>query len=284
MAHWQTYMLDKDPAQHSVVGNLLVTTGFYSPQLNNWRDIFVLLPPSYLRGDKRYPVLYMQDGQNLFDWASSYSGEWEVDETMVALERVLRLECIVVGVANGGMDRVHEYAPFIDPDYGGGRGDQYLDFLIDTLKPCIDSEFRTRSERAATGIVGSSMGGLISIYGYMSRPEIFGMCASMSGAYWFADKAILTYVGQTEPPPPGRVYLDSGTGEKYEPPGSTLRGLARCFCDDVQAVHAALITQGYQDETDVRYVQEIEGVHSETVWARRLPLALRFLMRDFIGG
>jgi predicted alpha/beta superfamily hydrolase len=280
MADWYPYLSGKDPVQHSVVGDLRLTTGFYSPQLKNWRDIYIWLPPSYFTSERRYPVFYMQDGQNLFDRAASYSGEWEVDETLLALERVMRLECIVVGIPNAGADRIHEYSPFVDPDYGGGRGDPYLDFLIDTVKPCIDNEFRTQPERATTGIGGSSMGGLISIYGYMRRPDVFGMCISMSGAYWFADKAILTYVGTNEPPAPGRVYLDSGTGEKYEPPGSMFRGLARCFCDDVQAVHAALMAHGYENERDVRYVQEIDGVHSETVWARRFPLALRFVMGD----
>jgi predicted alpha/beta superfamily hydrolase len=279
MVQWHGYMQDKDPAQHSVVGSLLVTHWIYSPQLNNHRDLFVLLPPMYeSEPDKRFPVLYMQDGQNLFDRATSYAGEWEIDETMLALERVLRTEAIVVGIPNAGADRVNEYAPFVDPDYGGGHGDQYLDFLIETVKPIIDADFRTLPDRDHTGIVGSSMGGLISIYGYWTRPETFGICASMSGAYWFANKAIVQFAAERDAPKPGRVYLDSGTGEKYEPPGSVLRGLARCFCDDVQAVQASLIDKGYRDGVDVRYVQEINGMHSEAVWARRMPLALRFLL------
>lgn len=281
MVDWQPYLQDKDPFHHSVVGDLRITPWIYSPQLNNHRDLFVHLPPSYQQGEQRYPVLYMQDGQNLFDRAISYSGEWEVDETMLALERVLRMEAIIVGIPNAGADRINEYSPFIDPEYGGGRGDAYLDFLVHTVKPIIDADFRTLPHRAATGIGGSSMGGLISIYGYLTHPDTFGICASMSGAYWFADKAIIDFTARNEPPPPGRVYLDSGTGEKTEPEGSTLRGLARCFCDDVQAVQAILVGKGYRDDDDIKYVQEINGLHSETVWARRLPLALRFLMRDF---
>lgn len=280
MVDWHGYLDGKDPFQHTVTGNLIVTRWIYSPQLNNHRDILVHLPPSYNLSDKRYPVLYMQDGQNLFDRATSYSGEWEVDETMIALERVMRMEAIIVGIPNMGADRIHEYSPFVDPAYGGGRGDAYLDFLTQTVKPIIDADFRTLPERDTTGIVGSSMGGLISIYGYLTRSDVFGICASMSGAYWFADKAIIDFAARNEPPPPGKVYLDSGTGEKTEPPGSTLGGLARCFCDDVQAVQAILVGKGYEDGVDIKYVQEINGMHSEAVWARRLPLALRFLMGD----
>jgi predicted alpha/beta superfamily hydrolase len=278
MTDWHDYLWGQNPAEHSVTGRLRVARDVYSRHLRNRRDILVYLPPSYGQTARRYPVIYMQDGQNLFDRATSFAGEWEADETMDTLAREAGLEAILVGVPNAGADRVHEYAPFTDPDYGGGRADRYLNFLVGTVKPMIDRDFLTLPDRANTGILGSSMGALISLYGYFARPEVFGMCGAMSGAFWFANKAILRYVADVKAPPPGRVYLDSGTGEKTEPQGSTLRGLARCFCDDVQAVAGTLVEKGYQIEQDVMYVQEIGGMHSEAVWARRLPGALRFLL------
>jgi predicted alpha/beta superfamily hydrolase len=273
---WRDYFDDIDPFGHTVTGKLRVLPGLYSPQLGNQRDILVHLPPSHCEiPGKRYPVIYAQDGQNLFDRATSFIGEWEADETMQALERVLRLEAIIVGIPNAGFDRLNEYSPFRDDEYGGGRGDAYLDFVVNTVKPIIDRDFLTQPGRATTGILGSSMGGLISLYGFLKRNDVFGFCASMSPAYWFADKAILNYV-QNASPRPGRIYLDSGTGEKSSP--GPLGGIARCFCDDVQLVRDLLIEKGFRLDADVWYVQEINGVHSEATWARRLPLALRFLL------
>jgi predicted alpha/beta superfamily hydrolase len=278
MAEWHDYLWGQNPAEHSITGRLRVTRNVYSRHLRNRRDILVHLPPSYGQTARRYPVIYMQDGQNLFDRATSFAGEWEADETMDRLARETGLEAILVGVPNAGADRINEYSPFVDPEYGGGRADRYLNFLISTVKPMIDRDFLTLPDRANTGIFGSSMGALISLYAYLSRPDVFGCCGAMSGAFWFANKAILQYVKEADVPPPGRVYLDSGTGEKAEPPGSTLRGLARCFCDDVQAVAGTLVEKGYRPDIDVRYVQEIDGMHSEAVWARRLPGALQFLL------
>lgn len=258
---------------HSVVGKLRLLPALRAPQLNAFRDLLVYLPPSY-DGHHAYPVLYMQDGQNLFDRATSYSGEWEVDETMEMLAREDGIEAIVVGIPNGGMERLNEYSPFVDAEMGGGKGDAYLNWVVETVKPLIDASFNTLPDRDHTAIIGSSMGGLISLYGFLRHPDVFGLCASMSGAYWFAEKAIIQYTAEANVPV-GRIYLDSGTGEKSSP--GPLGRIARCFCDDVQMVQALLIEKGFEDTRDVWYVQEVGGIHSEAVWARRLPWALRFL-------
>ena len=142
MHTWYNYVAQR--TTHTVVGDLKVADNIYSPQLHNRRRLFVYLPPSYaVEADRRYPVLYMQDGQNLFDESLSYAGEWQVDETMEALSRE-GIEAIVVGVPNAGARRIDEYSPFKDRRlHKGGRGDWYNAFMANTLKPLIDREFRT---------------------------------------------------------------------------------------------------------------------------------------------
>ena len=155
------------PAPLEILPNL------YSPQLDNRRDVLVHLPPSYQQSDRTYPVLYMHDGQNLFDPATSYAGDWRLGKVMAAAARQ-GVEAIVVGIPNMGPQRLAEYSPFVDPVAGGGAGDRYLDFLVETVKPAIDRRFRSRPERAHTGIAGSSMGGLLSLYGFFRRASTFG--------------------------------------------------------------------------------------------------------------
>src|SRR5690348_4734548 len=122
---------------HTVVGTLKIYLGLWSPQLQNRRDILVYLPPSYSTGQRRYPVVYMHDGQNLFDDATSFVGEWKVDETMETLSKE-GIEAIVVGIPNQGEQRLDEYSPFRDRLRHGGRGDAYLSFVVRTVKPLID--------------------------------------------------------------------------------------------------------------------------------------------------
>ena len=123
----------------------------HSPELANRRDVLVALPPSYGAGERSYPVVYMQDGQNLFDPATSYAGDWGLRDTLAA-QAASGVEAIVVGVPNMGGDRNDEYAPFSDARHGGGRGDAYVRFLVRTLKPLVDRTFRTRPERAMTSV------------------------------------------------------------------------------------------------------------------------------------
>ncbi|MEO6039149.1 MAG: alpha/beta hydrolase-fold protein, partial [Saprospiraceae bacterium] len=121
----------------------IMDTDFYIPQLNRSRRIWLYLPPDYASTTKKYPVLYMQDAQNLFDASTSFSGEWEVDESLNDLHAQGDYGCIVVGIDNGGSHRLDEYSPWVNPDYGGGEGDEYLEFMVNTLKPYIDANYRT---------------------------------------------------------------------------------------------------------------------------------------------
>jgi predicted alpha/beta superfamily hydrolase len=261
----------KDYPGESVVGTLKVLEDVVSPQLSNRRDLLVLLPPSWPEAGRRWPVVYMQDGQNLFDAATSFAGEWGVGETMQALSTE-SVEAIVVGIPNTGKHRLDEYSPFPDPGHGGGKGDAYLDFLVSTVKPLVDAEFPTDPAREATGILGSSMGGLISLHAFFSRSETFGFCGAMSPAFWFAKGAILDAVRRA-PRAPGRIYLDTGTRELGR---ARFWRLARR--SSVSEMYAILRHKGYVEGVDLRYVEEKDGEHNEAAWRRRLPGALRFLL------
>ena len=277
---WQNYV-DQRTA-HTVVGDLKVLDNLYSPQLHIHRKLYVYLPPSYARCERDYPVIYMQDGQNLFDESLSYAGEWQVDETMELLSQE-RIEAIVVGIPNAGVRRIDEYSPFVDRRlHKGGRGDRYVAFVANTVKPLIDRDFRTLPEREHTGILGSSMGGLISLYALFCRPEIFGFAGVMSPSLWFAQEAIFPYVQQASFKP-GRVYLDAGTHE-----GSDTRALhsgphkyTSRYLSAVRRMRDRLDQKGYRPAQGLCYHEEEEAIHNEAAWARRLPDALRFLLTGY---
>lgn len=277
MADWLDYTADRD--EHTVVGRLRMTKDVHSPQLDNERDIYVWLPPSYdPRAAKRYPVVYMHDGQNLFDAHLSFSGEWQVDETMTALAED-GIAAIVVGVPNNA-DRITEYNPFNDAYLGQGRGDDYLDFIVQTVKPLIDADFQTLPDRDHTALVGSSMGGLISMYGFFRQSAVFGLCGAMSPAYWFGGNALISFV-EDAPYIPGKIYMDIGTNEgvaaKRFPRhlGITQKRMSRFYVTSVQQIRRQLLNKGY---TDMLYVEDDGAPHNESAWARRLPEALRYLL------
>ncbi|HSH02143.1 MAG TPA: alpha/beta hydrolase-fold protein [Anaerolineae bacterium] len=263
---------------HTVVGNMKASPRFWSPQLENHRDLLVYLPPSYKHSDKRYPVIYMHDGQNLFDAATSFSGEWQVDETMEMLARE-GVEAIVVGIPNAGRDRLDEYSPFHDKRIGaGGKGKKYIEFITETIKPHIDKSFRTNPERDATGILGSSMGGLISLYAFFAFPKTFGFTGVMSPSLWFADGEILKFIDKTSYNQ-GRIYLDAGSREMG---GSRIdtrrRANSRRYYARVRRLHRKLYKKGYFPRRQLLYVEQKWAHHTEAAWAYRLPDALRFLI------
>ncbi|HEU5097965.1 MAG TPA: alpha/beta hydrolase-fold protein [Roseiflexaceae bacterium] len=277
---WHRYA--EHPWGHTVVGDVRTLESIYSPELRNRRKLYVYLPPSYAHKDRRYPVIYMQDGQNLFDQALSYAGEWQVDETMEALSQE-GIEAIVVGVPNAGIHRIDEYSPFKDQRLRkGGRGDWYVAFLANTVKPLIDRDFRTLPEREHTGVLGSSMGGLISLYAFFCRPEVFGFAGAMSPSLWFAQEAILPYVRQAEARP-GQIHLDLGTHEGSDTrvlPGPPPRYTSR-YLSAAHRMRDLLARKGYRLGQELNYHEEEEATHNEAAWARRLPDALRFLLARY---
>ncbi len=240
----------------------------YSPELDNERDLLVSLPGGYPAPDRLYPVLYMHDGQNLFDPATSFSGSWNVDVAMAAVS-LDGLDAIVVGIPNMGRDRLAEYSPFEHPQLGAGRGDLYLDFLINTVKPLIDERYSTAKDREHTGIVGSSMGGLISLYAFFRHPEVFGFAGVMSPSLWITERATFSFV-EDAPFSPGKLYLDVGDREGAHHVAKALR------------LKDLLEEKGYREGRDLMWVEEEIGGHHESAWARRFRDALPFLLPNVI--
>ena len=245
-------------------GELDVIPNVYSPQLDNARDIMVYRPASYKGGTGRYPVIYMHDGQNLFDPETAFAGEWGVDRAIAHAPRKAR-RALIVAIPNRGAERLDEYSPFIDPQRGGGRGEAYLEFVINTIKPMIDDRYRTLSDVEHTGMVGSSMGALLSLYAFFSMPAQFGFIGALSPALWFAHGAIFEWV-RAAPFVPGRIYLDVGTRE-----GPRTLHHAR-------EMRELLETKGYKRGRDLKWVEEIGGMHNEAAWGRRFKKALPFLL------
>jgi predicted alpha/beta superfamily hydrolase len=252
----------------------------WSPELRNRRDVDVYLPDSYASGI-RYPVVYLQDGQNLTDPATAFAGTWDLVATIDRLSW-RGIDAIYVGVHHAGRDRLAEYSPFPDPRHGGGRANAYLAFLIDTLKPRIDRVFHTRRDRDATTILGSSMGGLVSLYAYFREPSTFGRAGALSPAIWFGQHRVLDFIADARSPR-GRVYVDVGTGEG----AGTVR--------DTRRLGRLLVRKGFRRERRTssptarrprpsderalfRYVEDAGARHTEAAWASRLEGALAFLL------
>ena len=267
MTQWLDYADAYGPT-HTVSGTVKVLRQVASPQLDNRRDLLVYLPPAW-EGGGDFPVVYMHDGQNLFDRSTSYAGEWEVDKRLDAAAGE-GLEVIVVGIPNMGAARLDEYSPFPDPKHGGGRGDAYLDFLVETVKPLVERDFPVRHGVANTGIAGSSMGGLISLHGFFQRPETFGFACAMSPSLWFGGRAIFEQVAALEAPH-GRLYIDIGTREN---PAAVA---------DARRLLDKLVRHGYRRGRDLRFVLDRDGRHHEEDWGKRLRIALEFLLLRHSG-
>ena len=248
-----------------VVGTLQVLGPIPSESLGGSRPVYVWLPSSYeSQPDRRYPVIYMQDGQNLFTDALAFGQEWQVDEHLERLG-ALGLETIVVGIPNGEAARLDEYSPFTDAEGRGGRGDAYVRFVVEDVMPAVARHYRVLGTRETTGILGSSMGALISLYAFFRHPDRFGFVGAMSPSIWFADAAILQ-CARDATLDGGRIYLDIGTEE-----GET-------HVAHVHELHRILLEKGYRQGESLFYVEEDHAQHTEAAWAHRLRTALYFLL------
>jgi glycosidase/predicted alpha/beta superfamily hydrolase len=248
----------------------ILNPDFPIPQLGRTRRVWLYLPPDYATSHKRYPVLYMHDGQNLFDASTSFAGEWGVDETLDSLQARAGGGAIVVGIDNGQQRRVDEYTPWPNPQHGGGEGDAYVDFLVKTLKPYIDRHYRTRPDRLHTGVAGSSMGGLISLYAALKYPDVFGRVGVFSPAFWFSP-SIYAYARRARPRPGTRIYMVTG-GQEGETPELYVRGH--------QEMVDTLSAAGFTVRAEVQAAVRSDGMHSEWFWRREFPMAYQWLFRD----
>jgi|SRR5690554_1206405 len=240
-----------------IVGEVKYHKNFYSGYLDNKRDIIIWFPPSYKENSrKRYPVLYMHDGQNIMDPKTSFAGvDWRVDETVTSLikEKTIK-EIIVVGIYNT-KDRMEEYSNSI-------KGNKYIQFIIDELKPFIDANYRTLSSRENTAVMGSSMGGLISFYLVWNFPDVFSKAGCLSSSFYFDDEHAIKMVKNYSGPKKNiKIYLDHGE--------DGIIGNQRMFC--------ALTKKGFMIGKDIDYYYAPGAVHNEEAWAERLERPLRFL-------
>ena len=266
---------------HPPDGQLRRHEAFHSQFLEHDRDIVVWLPPGYDRSHAgsdggsddgsdggSYPVMYMHDGQNLFepDTAFQKGEHWRVGETASALTLAGAIEpVIVVGIYNTGDYRKDEYTPTRDARLGGGEAADYGRMIVEELKPMIDRTYRTRSDPDSTGIGGSSLGGLVSLYLAFTNPQVFHRVAALSPSVWWNWRAILTIVRQSRSKPPLKIWLDMGTAEGK-------RGL-----DDARLLKAALVGLGFSTGVDLHYAEYEGATHSETAWAERVGPMLKWL-------
>lgn len=236
------------------------TQTIFSPELNAEKTIWIYLPKSYdAKPRKKYPVLYMHDGQNLFDESLATYGCWNIMQTA----NELQLECIIIGIAHGNEKRINELTPYKHEKYGGGNGDLYLDFLVKTLKPTIDSKFRTLKDTSNTLIMGSSLGGLISLYAGLKFSDVFGKIGVFSPSLWFSEE-IYRY-----------AEIQASKNQKYY-----------FMCGDKESEHMVsqmqrmtqILSQKNKPKMLLSKVVE-KGEHNEKLWAKEFGEAIQWLLK-----
>ena len=250
--------------RHTVSRNVrILDSAFLMPQLTRTRRIWLYLPPGYKTSKKRYPVMYMQDGQNIFDEYTAAFGEWGVDECVDSMIAKGRAACIIVGIDNGP-NRMTEYNPDEFRDFGKGEGDQYVDFLAQTLKPYIDKHYRTLPSKLNTIVAGSSMGGLIAYYAMLKYPAVFGKGGIFSPAFWTADKIKDLTVNEGKNVK-GKLffYMGKEEGENY--------------VADMKDVTDEL---GKHSPALIYAVVDPVGLHNENAWRKWFPEFYAWIMAD----
>lgn len=261
---------------HSLTGEIRIHKAVVSKLLQSERDIVVYLPPGYTKQkNKRYSVLYLHDGQNLFDGATSFipGKEWRIDETAQALISSGKIEpLIIVGIYNAGKERINEYTPVADARRKmGGKADVYGQMLVEELKPFIDSQYRTLKDAGHTGLGGSSLGGLVTLYLGLKYPNVFSKLAVVSPSVWFADKQIVSYVAGLKSKPRVRIWMDMGTKEGRTP------AEAQRAVVDARLLRDTLIKKGWRSGRDLKYFEAEGAEHNESAWAARVEPILSFL-------
>ncbi len=261
---WRDNFQEKPKISTATRNVHIVDTAFLIPGLNRTRRIWIYLPDDYTASQKKYPVLYMHDGQNVFDAATSYAGEWGVDECI----DTMRKKVIVVGIDNGGDKRMNEYCPYDftlnpgKPKEHKGEGNEYVDFIAMTLKPFIDKKYRTKKNKDNTFISGSSMGGLISFYAVLKYPKIFGGAGVFSPSIWICKPEMLDLIKKTGKQVKSRIYFYCG---KMEGPG---------MVPDMELAVREL--SAVSKSATISVIRE-DGKHNEPRWRIEFPLFYNWL-------
>ena len=264
IAAWEDDFIKAEKG-HTISSNVMVMdTAFAMPQLGRSRRIWLYLPDGYdFNKKKKYPVLYMQDGQNLFDDVSAAYGEWGVDECLDSTIKNGRPACIVVGIDNGPQ-RMNEYNPDDNEKFGKGEGRQYVEFIANTLKPYIDGHYRTLTAKDYTLIAGSSMGGLISLYAMLQYPDVFGKAGIFSPSIWAA-KNIDTLTNAVAGKLSGKLFFYAGGQE------------GDIFVNDMFRIQEKI---GKKSATMIYAVVDKDGMHNEEAWRKWFPVFYNWVMAD----
>lgn len=256
-----------------VAGRVRMIRDFDSRVLGNRRDVAVYLPPGYEEGTRRYPVLYVQDGQNVFDPATAYGGvDWGLARTCDRLIAAGEMQPAIIIAPYNTPGRMGEYTPVADAGYGGGDGDAYGRFLSDELKPFVDARLRTLPGAGDTAIMGSSLGGLISLHLAFTRPDVFSRAAALSPSLWWAEGHMTRWTRRSPlPEPRPRLWVDMGTREGDEPSDheANIQGL--------RAFNAALRERGWRMSDGLESHEIAGATHDERAWRERAAWVLKFL-------
>jgi alpha-glucosidase len=230
-----------------------------APQLQTTKKVWVYLPMNYEKSTQKYPVLYMHDAQNLFDTKTSYAGEWKVDETLDSL----RMNVIVIGIEHGNEKRLEELTPFKHEKHGGGNADAYLEFITATLKPYVDSKYRTKSSKKHTGIMGSSLGGLVSFYAVLKHPETIGKAGVFSPSFWYTED-IYSLTENTKKIK-AKLYFLCGDSESED------------MVSDFTKM-TALVEKRICKQSNLTQVIIKGGKHNEKLWRNNFGKAVRWML------
>jgi len=236
----------------------IIDTAFWIPQLKRKRRVWIYVPVAKPLHETRFPVLYMHDGQNVFEDTSSFSGEWGVDEFLDSSH--LR-ECIVVAIDNGANKRLNEYNPYDHDRFGKGEGDEYVDFIVKTLKPFIDKNYQT--QRSRSYIAGSSMGGLISMYAAMKYPKVFAGAGVFSPAFWTAPK-IFEDIKRKSKKIKANIFFYAGKQESDQ------------MVTDILKAFQNLAAK--KSKAKIKIVIRDEGKHNEATWRKEFPSGFAWML------
>jgi predicted alpha/beta superfamily hydrolase len=263
-------MTDAGMGKPSTVSGDVRLHDFESVHLGGTRRIALWLPPGYDSDERRFPVLYLHDGQNVFDSATAFAAEWQVDETATALIAAAEIQpLIIVAVYNGGERRVAEYTTAVDTLRWWRRRSvrgKHGPMLVEELKPWIDKTYRTLPGAGDTALGGSSLGGLASLRVGLRYYKTIGKLAVMSPSVWWRERAVLREVDALpDGALPVRIWLDAGTAEEAS------------VIPDVRALRDALVRKGWRLGTDLAYMEAEGAGHDERAWAARVAPMLRFL-------
>jgi predicted alpha/beta superfamily hydrolase len=263
VANWEDML-----GWHTALGNThIVTLNFPIGNGFGNRRIWIYLPQDYYTSANDYPVLYLQDAQNLFDEVyTAFGTEWGIDEAMHILEDSAYTKAIIVGIDNGGANRINEYSPWVNAQYGGGQGEHYASFLVNNLKPYIDNNFRTLPSREFTGVGGSSMGGLISMYTLLEYQQVFSKALIFSPSFWFNDSCF-THAAASGFQQACKIYFLSGLNE------------SATMVPKMNQMKNTLVAAGHS-AIDMPVFVWADGQHSEWFWKREFPSGFKFLFQD----